>query len=106
MFVRTPDAPNQPEPIVVPAPQHQTSIYVLTKNEELEQKVLEAPSQPASAPQVHYVAYDEGESLEEVDGHDLRAAFNNAAVGNAAEGFSTADSDENRFAPSATYGFP
>ena len=98
VFVRTPDAPEQPDPIIVPAPQQQTSVYVLTKNTPLVQKVIEAPASPAAAPEVHYVAYNDGDSLEEVDGHNLRAAFSNAEVGGSVAGFDNNDSrgsDEN-----------
>ena len=111
MFVRAPDAPEQLEPLVAPAPQHETAVYVLSKNNPLIQRVVEAPESPASAPQVHYVAFDNEDSLEglsgfgDSDGVDFSGAFNNAQTGHAIghRGGVDLDSDEARF---GAYGLP
>ena len=68
MFVRTPDAPEKPDPIIVPAPEQKTAVYVLTKNPSFDQKIIEVPSPPQAAPEVFYVNYDKGEKPEIPDG--------------------------------------
>ena len=108
VFVRAPDAPEQPEPLVAPAPQHETAVYVLSKNNPLIQRVVEAPESPASAPQVHYVAFDNEDSLEGLngfDGADFSDAFRNTQTGQAIghRGGVDLDSDEARF---GAYGLP
>ena len=62
VYVRTPEQPETPEPIVIPPPQKRTLVYVLTKNGETEQRVIEVPAGPGQTPQVFYVNYDEGDN--------------------------------------------
>ena len=108
VFLRAPDAPEHPEPLVAPSPQHQTAVYVLSKNNQLIQRVVEAPDSPAAAPQVHYVAFDNENSIEDLSGFediDFSGAFNNAQTGRAIgnRGGVNLGSDEARF---GAYGLP
>ena len=96
VFVRAPNHPENPDPIIVPGPQQQTTVYVLTKNTDLEQKIIEAPAGPAPAPEVHYVAYDNESSLEELEGFNLKAVFDDASVGKGIE-FDHSNESEERF---------
>ena len=81
VFVRTPEQPDQPDPIVVPSPQQQSVVYVLNKNKPVEQKVIEAPSHPPLAPEVFYINYKDGENPELPGGIDADNAFRRAEVG-------------------------
>ncbi|MCL4145831.1 UNVERIFIED_CONTAM: hypothetical protein GTU68_007749 [Idotea baltica] len=62
VFVRTPERPDNPEPIVVPPPQKRTLVYVLTENGEAGQQIIEVPSAPHQPPEVIYVNYNEGDN--------------------------------------------
>ncbi|MCL4167151.1 UNVERIFIED_CONTAM: hypothetical protein GTU68_024413, partial [Idotea baltica] len=62
VFVRTPQQPPAPDPVVVPPPQQRTLVYVLTKNGQKEQQVIEVPTRPGQPPDVFYVNYNEGDN--------------------------------------------
>ena len=83
VFVRTPEQPEKPEPLIVPPPQQQTVVYVLTKDEDspIVRDVIEAPRTPPVAPEVFYVNYKDGERPELPGGLDVDDAFNKAKVG-------------------------
>ena len=81
VFVRAPATVQSPDPIIVPAPQQKTDVYVLSEIGDVEQKVIEAPALPAIEPEVHYVALKAGESIEELHGVDVPTAFRNAKIG-------------------------
>ncbi|MCL4148699.1 UNVERIFIED_CONTAM: hypothetical protein GTU68_025898, partial [Idotea baltica] len=59
VFVRTPNRPYPLDPIVVPPPQQQTLVYVLTENGQLQQQVIQAPAQAPLDPEVRYVNYND-----------------------------------------------
>ncbi|KAL7630991.1 UNVERIFIED_CONTAM: hypothetical protein RMT77_018719 [Armadillidium vulgare] len=62
VFVRTPDFHGDLEPIVVPPPQQKTLVYVLTRNGQIGQKVIEIPAGPEQRPEVFYVNYNDGDN--------------------------------------------
>ncbi|MCL4149120.1 UNVERIFIED_CONTAM: hypothetical protein GTU68_014252, partial [Idotea baltica] len=62
VFVRTPEAPEGLDPIVVPPPQQKTLVYVLSKNGQINQQVIEVPAGPNQSPEVFYVNYNDGEN--------------------------------------------
>jgi len=62
VFVRTPEHPGGLEPIVVPPPQQKTIVYVLTKNGQIGQQVIEVPAGPHQSPEVFYVNYNDGDN--------------------------------------------
>ncbi|KAL7633201.1 UNVERIFIED_CONTAM: hypothetical protein RMT77_016572 [Armadillidium vulgare] len=62
VFVRTPEQPEEPKPVVVPPPQQKTIVYVLTKNDQKYQQVIEVPEGPEDTPSVFYVNYNKGDN--------------------------------------------
>ncbi|MCL4167477.1 UNVERIFIED_CONTAM: hypothetical protein GTU68_064653, partial [Idotea baltica] len=62
VFVRTPEQAGQLDPIIVPPPQQRTIVYVLTKNGQVGQQVIEVPGAPGQAPEVFYVNYNDGDN--------------------------------------------
>ncbi|CAL4224080.1 unnamed protein product, partial [Meganyctiphanes norvegica] len=63
VFVRTPEALDGAEPIVVPPPQQKTLVYVLSKKQTLNgQQLIEVPAGPAQQPEVFYVNYNDGDN--------------------------------------------
>ncbi|KAL7631250.1 UNVERIFIED_CONTAM: hypothetical protein RMT77_018450 [Armadillidium vulgare] len=79
VFVKTPDLPDDLEPIVVPPPQQKTLVYVLNKAGEIKgQEVIEVPSIPTK-PEVFYINYKDGENLQLPGGLDIQTALANAA---------------------------
>ncbi|XP_063593693.1 uncharacterized protein LOC134770658 [Penaeus indicus] len=81
IFVRLPDDSVGPEPIVVPPPRQQHVIYVLNKQLEQDQRVIEVPAPPPSDPEVFFVNYAEGENPTLPSGVDLQTALGSAAQG-------------------------
>lgn len=63
VFVRTPDKPESLEPIVIPPPQQKTLVFVLTKNDEMEQKIIEVPAGDDEEPEVFYINYNDGDDM-------------------------------------------
>ncbi|MCL4154309.1 UNVERIFIED_CONTAM: hypothetical protein GTU68_039356 [Idotea baltica] len=61
VFVHTPKQQVSPEPIVIAPPEKRTIVYVLTKNGQSQQQVIEVPASPGQAPEVFYVNYNEGD---------------------------------------------
>ena len=60
VFVRTADLGAGPRPIVAPAPEQKTLVYVLSKRpEDQQQQVIEVPANP-SKPEVFFVRYSDG----------------------------------------------
>ena len=97
VFVKAPVRPEQPDPIIAPAPKSETNIYVLSKNEPLIRRVIEAPEQPLVEPKINYLAYEEGQNLPKVHGFDLQSIFSNAELGKVAYGFSQEDDDSDEY---------
>ncbi|XP_063593899.1 uncharacterized protein LOC134770898 [Penaeus indicus] len=82
IFVRLPEGAQGPEPIVVPPPQQQHVVYVLNKQSEQDQRVIEVPAPPPSNPEVFFVNYAEGENPTLPNGVDLQTALSSASQGN------------------------
>ncbi|XP_037792164.1 uncharacterized protein LOC119587509 [Penaeus monodon] len=82
IFVRLPEGAQGPEPIVVPPPQQQHVVYVLNKQSEQDQQVIEVPAPPPSNPEVFFVNYAEGENPTLPSGVDLQTALSSASQGN------------------------
>ncbi|XP_047487182.1 uncharacterized protein LOC125037990 [Penaeus chinensis] len=107
LFVRLPEGGVGPEPIVVPPPRQENIIYVLNKQGEQGQRVIEVPAHPPSEPEVYFVNYEEGENPTLPGGLDLQTALGSAAdatgqfIGNAAigsdDGLDTTASSEQIF---------
>merc|ERR550519_203341 len=80
VFVKTPEAADQDEPIVVPPPQKKTLVYVLSKKQEAGgQQLIEIPSGPKVKPEVFYVNYNEGDNQQLPGGISLQDALNSAS---------------------------
>lgn len=78
LFVRLPEGGAAPEPIVVPPPRQESIIYVLNKQEEQTQRVIEVPAQPPSEPEIYFVNYEEGDNPTLPGGFDLYTALSSA----------------------------
>nr|XP_027234449.1 uncharacterized protein LOC113825813 [Penaeus vannamei] len=81
IFMRLPDESLEPEPIVVPPPRQQHAIYVLNKQLEQDQRVIEVPAPPPSNSEVFFVNYAEGENPTLPSGVDLQTALGSAIQG-------------------------
>ncbi|XP_037792181.1 uncharacterized protein LOC119587528 [Penaeus monodon] len=79
LFVRLPEGGVGPEPIVVPPPRQENIIYVLSKQGEHGQRVIEVPAHPPSEPEIYFVNYGEGENPTLPGGLDLQTALGSAA---------------------------
>ncbi|XP_042879566.1 uncharacterized protein LOC122257990 [Penaeus japonicus] len=79
LFVRLPEGGVGPEPIVVPPPRQENIIYVLNKQGEHGQRVIEVPAHPPSEPEIYFVNYEEGENPTLPGGLDLQTALGSAA---------------------------
>merc|ERR1712126_410864 len=79
VFVRTPDMGVGPRPIVAPAPQQKTLVYLLSKRPgAIDQEVIEVPANPTN-PEVYFVKYSDGENTQLPGGVDLQTALSQAA---------------------------
>merc|ERR1719402_424701 len=79
VFVRTPDVGQGPRPVVAPAPQQKTLVYLLSKRPgAVDQEVIEVPANPTN-PEVYFVKYSDGENAELPGGIDLKTALSQAA---------------------------
>ena len=75
VFVRTPEAKPGPKPLVAPAPQQKTLVYVLTKKGyPQQQELIQVESKPTK-PEVYFVNYKEGANVDLPGGIDLRTAL-------------------------------
>ncbi|XP_047487123.1 ATP-dependent RNA helicase A-like [Penaeus chinensis] len=81
VFVRIPDGAQGPDPIVVPPPRQQHVLFVLNKQSEQGQQVIEVPAPPPSDPEVFFVNYAEGENPTLPGGVDLQTALGAASQG-------------------------
>ncbi|XP_042855852.1 uncharacterized protein LOC122242591 [Penaeus japonicus] len=81
IFVRLPEDDQGPDPIIVPPPQQQQVVYVLNKQSEQDQRVIEVPAPPPTEPEVVFVNYEEGENPILPSGQDLHSALTSAAHG-------------------------
>ncbi|XP_042855620.1 uncharacterized protein LOC122242391 [Penaeus japonicus] len=81
IFVRLPDGPVEPEPLVVPPPMQQHVIYVLNKQLQQDQRVIEVPAPTPTNPEVFFVNYAEGENPTLPIGVDLQTALSSASQG-------------------------
>lgn len=79
VFVRLPDAAQGPEPIVIPPPRQKHVLFVLNKQSEQGQKVIQVPAPPPPNPEVFFVNYAEGENPTLPIGVDLQTALNAAS---------------------------
>ncbi|XP_042855652.1 probable ATP-dependent RNA helicase ddx17 [Penaeus japonicus] len=81
VFVRLPEDDLGPEPIIVPPPRQQQVVYVLNKQSEQDQRVIEVPAPPPTEPEVVFVDYEEGENPILPSGEDLHSALTTASRG-------------------------
>merc|ERR1712002_337486 len=81
IFIRTPEGLQGPEPIVVPPPQQQHVVYVLNKQSQQDQKVINVAAPPATNPEVYFVNYADGENPTLPSGVDLQTALQAASQG-------------------------
>ena len=81
VFIKSPEPPTPPEPIIIAPPQQKTSVYVLTKQKNLKQRVFEAPEPQSSPPEVIYVNYNEGEYPDLPINEDLDEIFKRPTQG-------------------------
>ncbi|XP_047487181.1 uncharacterized protein LOC125037989 [Penaeus chinensis] len=80
LFVRLPKGGFGPEPIVIPPPRQENIIYVLNKQGDQTQRVIEVPAHPPSEPEIYFVNYDEGDNPTLPGGLDLQTALDSAVV--------------------------
>ncbi|XP_037791903.1 uncharacterized protein LOC119587214 [Penaeus monodon] len=81
VFVRLPEDDQGPDPIIVPPPQQQQVVYVLNKQTEQDQRVIEVPAPPPTEPEVVFVNYEDGENPILPSGEDLHSALTTASHG-------------------------
>ncbi|XP_042856373.1 pupal cuticle protein 36-like [Penaeus japonicus] len=81
VLIRTPEGLQGPDPVVVPPPRQQHVVYVLNKQSEHDQRVIEVPAPPPSNPEVYFVNYAEGENPTLPSGVDLQSALGAASQG-------------------------
>lgn len=62
LIVRLPEANLGPEPVLVPPPRQSNIIYVLSKQSQQTQRIVEVPASPPSEPEIYFVDYKEGEN--------------------------------------------
>ncbi|XP_042879568.1 uncharacterized protein LOC122257992 [Penaeus japonicus] len=79
LFVRLPEAGEGPEPIIVPPPRQNNIVYVLNKQNEQTQRVIEVPAPPPSEPEIYFIDYEEGENPTLPGGVDLQTALGSAS---------------------------
>ncbi|XP_071543710.1 uncharacterized protein [Panulirus ornatus] len=78
VFIKTPEQPKVPDPIVVPPPKQENIVYVLNKQSpQTGQRVIEVPSAPPTAPEVYFINYDD-ETQTLPGGIDIQTALNSA----------------------------
>ncbi|XP_037791943.1 uncharacterized protein LOC119587263 [Penaeus monodon] len=82
LFVRLPEGGVGPDPIVVPPPRQDNIVYVLSKNSQNGQRVIEVPAPPPSEPEIYFVNYDDGENPTLPGGVDLQTALASAFEAN------------------------
>lgn len=82
LFIRIPEGVQDPDPIIVPPPKQEHIVYVLNKQLEQSQKVIQVPASPTSDPEVYFVNYAEGENPVLPIGVDLETALTAADQGN------------------------
>lgn len=81
VFIRTADPGEAPSPIVAPAPQQKTLVYVLSKTQApVAQEVIQVESKPTQ-PDVYFVNYKEGDNVDLPGGVDLATALSQAVTG-------------------------
>ena len=78
ILIRTPTELLAPKPIIVPPPQQNHVVYVLNKQLEQDQRVIQVTAPPPSNPEVFFVNYEEGENPVLPIGVDLETAVNAA----------------------------
>ena len=97
IMVHTPKQSAQPDPIVVPPPQQRTVVYVLTKNQEYEQKLLKVPTDRPKPPEVFYVNHKEGELPELPGDIDIEEILNNPEFGKVVDTSNNSPASENLY---------
>ncbi|XP_063593717.1 uncharacterized protein LOC134770684 [Penaeus indicus] len=106
LFVRLPEAGEGPEPIIVPPPKQNNIVYVLNKQNEQTQRVIEVPAPPPSEPEIYFVDYKEGENPSLPGGVDLFTALGSASeTGGEVIGVIESSSAENNTVVSSAAGF-
>nr|XP_027223889.1 glycine-rich cell wall structural protein 1.0-like [Penaeus vannamei] len=81
VFIQTPEEGPGPDPIVIPPPQQRSVVYVLNRQIQEQQDVIEVPAPPATSPEVYFVNYADGENPVLPSGVDLQTALNAASQG-------------------------
>ncbi|XP_047487177.1 uncharacterized protein LOC125037986 [Penaeus chinensis] len=105
LFVRLPEAGEGPEPIIVPPPRQNNIVYVLNKQNEQTQRVIEVPAPPPSEPEIYFVDYKEGENPSLPGGVDLLSALGSASeTGGEVIGVIESSSAEDNTVVSSTVG--
>ncbi|XP_037791944.1 uncharacterized protein LOC119587264 [Penaeus monodon] len=105
LFVRLPEAAEGPEPIIVPPPKQNNIVYVLNKQNEQTQRVIEVPAPPPSEPEIYFVDYKEGENPSLPGGVDLLTALGSASeTGGEVIGVIESSSAEDNTVVSSTVG--
>ena len=92
LFVETPSTNFKPQPIIVTAAQQKTIVYLLSKEQTVQQKVIEFPYSKPEDPSVYFVNYKEGSDPFK-DGSnpfengdiDVRTVFNQDSSSSASE---------------------
>ncbi|KAK8386581.1 hypothetical protein O3P69_010897 [Scylla paramamosain] len=89
VVIRSQEPEENPEPIVIPAPRVKNVLLVLNKLRDNEQKVVQVPPQPSSAPSVYFVNYKDEQDLQNQGFQGLGIDFDGAAGVGGAGGFGT-----------------
>ncbi|XP_042219224.1 ATP-dependent RNA helicase A-like [Homarus americanus] len=78
VFIRTPEQGPGLDPIVLPPPRQKNVLYVLNKQTQQSQKVIEVPAQPPTSPDVFFINYEEGDNPTLPGGIDFQTALESA----------------------------
>ena len=75
VFIRNPKQPEDLDPIVIPPPEQKTLVYILNKENSIDQDVIHVPRGPIRRPEVFYINYEEGDNPNLPFGIDFEAAL-------------------------------
>ncbi|XP_063593913.1 uncharacterized protein LOC134770914 [Penaeus indicus] len=75
MLIKIPERGHSPPPIIVPPPKQRDVLYVLNKQSQQDQRVIEVPAPPSFNHEVYFVDYADGDNPVLPSGFDLAEAL-------------------------------
>lgn len=80
MLIKIPEGGQTPPPIIVPPPKQRDVLYVLNKQTQQDQQVIEVPAPPSFNHEVYFVDYADGDNPTLPSGFDLAEALRAASL--------------------------